>query len=393
MRLLRHLLSRALFFLCIIVVYFSFAHSSAAATLFVSPASVSVHAGDVFSVSIRVNTESKPINAVSAKLLFPKQLLQATGVSKSGSILNFWVQDPTISNTLGSVSFEGVAVNPGYSGSSGKIASVSFRALKEGTANLTLSQGSVLANDGEGTAVLSSVSRGIVTITKSIPSPEVLVPPESIPVVEEIIIPVEKEEISIQITSIPQSANSRSHFFIKGSTNGTTPIALYVQKMNEPSPLSSTIEYDAPTTALFDKSFPTTLRENTFTGDISGLSPGAYAFFAKDTDGNVSNIVIIPISGGFLSTLYQFIVLWWYIPLLLLLLLFVILILRKIIKNSRNRRGTLPAHRRGTLQPQIADRYTTLLQKIELGVPLNLEERLFVQKLKQYLHTEVDSHQ
>lgn len=143
---------------------------SLAATLDVSPISVSVSQGQMVKVAVTVST-SDAINAVSGTLNFPTSLLQVSSVSKASSVLTLWVQDPSYSNGSGTISFSGVAPNPGFTGTRGNVVTVTFVGKKQGTATLTFSGGAqVLANDGNGTNVLSSANPGSVTIGPSLPN-------------------------------------------------------------------------------------------------------------------------------------------------------------------------------------------------------------------------------
>ncbi len=126
-----------------------------AASLFVSPEVGSYSVGKTFSIRVRVSSP-QAINAVSGAISFPSDKLQATSVSKAGSILTLWVQDPLINNNAGRISFEGVVPNPGYQGEGGLVVSVTFRVLKSGNAEITFASGAVLANDGNGTDLLTT---------------------------------------------------------------------------------------------------------------------------------------------------------------------------------------------------------------------------------------------
>ncbi len=128
-----------------------------AATIFPSPNSGSYNIGKSFSVGVFVSSADQAINAVSGTLSFPKDKLEVTSVSKSGSVVSLWVQDPSFSNSAGTVSFEGIVLNPGFTGASGRIITVNFRAKNGGAAPITFSAGSVLANDGQGTNILSGL--------------------------------------------------------------------------------------------------------------------------------------------------------------------------------------------------------------------------------------------
>jgi hypothetical protein len=97
------------------------------------------------------------MNAASGILLFPNDKLEIVSISKNGSIFNLWVQEPTFSNSAGTLNFEGIVLNPGFIGSDGKIITINFKAKSVGSAKLILSSASVLANDGKGTNILTNL--------------------------------------------------------------------------------------------------------------------------------------------------------------------------------------------------------------------------------------------
>jgi hypothetical protein len=101
---------------------------------------------------------------VSGTLSFPPGSIEVVSLSKASSVISLWVQEPSFSNSAGTVSFEGIVLNPGYKGSNARILTVQFRAKKEGTVALSFSSSDVLANDGVGTSILSSTGKGTYTI-------------------------------------------------------------------------------------------------------------------------------------------------------------------------------------------------------------------------------------
>ena len=111
--------------------------------------------GDIIPVSIYVSA-NESINAFDGKISFSKDVLEIQSISKSGSIVNFWVSDPSFSNTSGTIQFEGVVLNPGFTGSNGKILTLNIKAKQVGNGSLSFLSGSVLANDGQGKDVLSN---------------------------------------------------------------------------------------------------------------------------------------------------------------------------------------------------------------------------------------------
>ena len=112
-----------------------------------------------------MNTEGQSINAVDGTIGFNPSNIEVVSVSKNNSILNLWVQDPTYSNVAGNINFGGVVLNPGYSGSSGTLITVTLKAKKDGQANVNFITASVLANDGYGTNVLKSMNGASFNIT------------------------------------------------------------------------------------------------------------------------------------------------------------------------------------------------------------------------------------
>jgi len=151
-------------------IFFSLS-SAQAASLYLGPNSGSYKVGDSFTVSVYVSAEES-INAVGGDLNFPADKLEIKSLSTSGSIVNFWVQNPN--HGSGIVHFEGVILSPGFKGNGGKIISVSFKTKAAGPAPLSLSNASILADDGKGTNVISGVGRAAfeIGLTQIGPGPE-----------------------------------------------------------------------------------------------------------------------------------------------------------------------------------------------------------------------------
>ncbi|MDO8574946.1 MAG: cohesin domain-containing protein, partial [bacterium] len=153
-----------------------------AATLYFSPSSGTYSTGRNFTVSVRVDS-SQALNAVSGVVIFPASKLEVSSVSKTGSIFNLWVQEPSFSNvdSLGNVRFEGIVLNPGFTGD-GKLLSVTFRVKAAGEADLSFSSGSVLANDGLGTNILNNLdTANFVLSVGAISTPEEVATPSRLP--------------------------------------------------------------------------------------------------------------------------------------------------------------------------------------------------------------------
>jgi hypothetical protein len=147
-----------------------------AATLYFSPASGSYAVGKTIAATIYVSSADQAANAASGTVAFPADKLEVTSLSKTGSILSLWVQEPVFSNSAGTIDFEGIAFNPGFTGTGGKLITVNFRVKAAGTAALNFSSGSVLANDGQGTNILTGLGKAQFNLGEEV-VPEVPIVP------------------------------------------------------------------------------------------------------------------------------------------------------------------------------------------------------------------------
>lgn len=146
---------------------FLFSEKAQAASLYFSPSLKSISKGSIFSVGVYVSSVDQSINAVSGTVNFSSDNLEVVSLSKTGSIINFWVQEPSFSNSTGNVSFEGIILNPGFKGEGGKILEISLKAKSIGVANLIFSNGAVLANDGQGTNILKETKSARIEISET----------------------------------------------------------------------------------------------------------------------------------------------------------------------------------------------------------------------------------
>jgi len=153
---------RTIIFLIIILLCFSNLPTANAgsASLYLSPSSGNYTVNNTFSVVGNINTGGVSINAAQGTLVFSPDKLSVVGISKGGSVFSLWTTEPTYSNSLGTISFGGGIPSPGYSGSAGKIITITFKARVSGTASVNWSSGAVLANDGKGTNILTNMNGG-----------------------------------------------------------------------------------------------------------------------------------------------------------------------------------------------------------------------------------------
>ncbi len=155
--LVRKLTKILVFFSFVFVIFSVSSRAAEAASLYFSPSSGSHAVGATLLVNVYVSSADQAMNAASGVILFPSDKLEVTSLSKTGSIFSLWVQEPSFSNSAGTINFEGIVLNPGFTGAAGKIIAINFRVKTAGQAPLAFSSGSALANDGKGTNILASL--------------------------------------------------------------------------------------------------------------------------------------------------------------------------------------------------------------------------------------------
>lgn len=165
----KRIIFSVIFSFCLLIFIFFILGIKAAkaADLYLSPSSGSYEVNKAFSVNIYVSTPTQSINAVSGSISFSQDKLEVTSLSKGGSMISLWVKEPSFSNSAGKISFEGIILNPGFTGKAGKTITVNFKIKSEGKASLNFSSGSILANDGKGTNILTKMSGGSYSLGKT----------------------------------------------------------------------------------------------------------------------------------------------------------------------------------------------------------------------------------
>ena len=209
-----------------IIFYFSFvfllffSHTALAASLNLSPSSGSYNVGDIINVRIVLSSSDQSANAVSGALSFSKDLLTLTSLSKSNSLVSLWATEPSYSNTSGTINAEGVILN-GFTGSNGTILTLSFKVKAVGTANIEFTSSSVLANDGQGTNILTGMGQASFNLSpasvkpvKEVPAPTLA--PESI--VVKVLTPI--------FTDYSKDTKEGEFFVVKGFAEPVTDILI-----------------------------------------------------------------------------------------------------------------------------------------------------------------------
>lgn len=205
-----------LYSVVVLVVFGATTVSAGSASLFLSKSSATVSQGDNITLDVKVKSPDQSINAVSGSITFPGDLLETVSISRDNSILNIWTHDPNIQRNK--ITFEGVILNPGYQGQGGSIFHITFQAKKPGTATIAFNEGSLLANDGLGTNIISGLNSTSFSILGA-GSLDLLNRPIAQAGNHTLALPV--------ITDYPLSVNSKDTAYLKGKgePNALTKIA------------------------------------------------------------------------------------------------------------------------------------------------------------------------
>jgi hypothetical protein len=107
-------------------------------------------------------------------------------VSKSNSVLSFWVSEPVISKSVGTVKFEGVVLG-GSAVFSGTVITVNLRSIKAGSGQVSFKSGQILANDGQGTDITGNLIGANFSVKDAAPA---VTTPKPVPVPQPISIPL-----------------------------------------------------------------------------------------------------------------------------------------------------------------------------------------------------------
>lgn len=139
--------------------------------------------GEEFLVSVSLNTENEPLNAVEGKVIFPADLLIIKEIRSGNSAVNFWIEQPR-STQAGEILFSGITPG-GLVRPKEFLFSIVFRGEKEGQGAILLAGLRILKNDGIGSSAVAkttpyqfSISSGVSTTAKEIKPITDLEPPE-----------------------------------------------------------------------------------------------------------------------------------------------------------------------------------------------------------------------
>ena len=149
-----------------------FVASASAATLTLSPSTKTVNVGDTFSVDVLLDTQNQPIDGVDIHALnYNPYNLQLQGTQiQAGTLMPNTVAN-SADTVNGRILFSQITNGGSTFTGSGKLATLTFKALVAGTAKVTLDATPGVTTDSNvasnGSDILTSVVNGIFTINNS----------------------------------------------------------------------------------------------------------------------------------------------------------------------------------------------------------------------------------
>ena len=187
---------KTIFIILFFTLFIFKSHSASAATLSIVPTNGSFEAGEHVAVKIVATSNNVPFNAVSGTVVFPPSLFTIESVSKTHSVLDFWVTEPSVSKNSGTIKFEGVALG-GFTGPTGTVLTVNLRANNAGTGRASFESGQILANDGEGTDITGNLIGATFYVKEATPKPKSTTPT---PKEEVVPVPAPEKEKVVEVT-------------------------------------------------------------------------------------------------------------------------------------------------------------------------------------------------
>lgn len=307
----------------IVFLFTLFSKVSFAASLFTTPTSGTFNVGDKVTLKIMVSSDL-PINAISGVVNFPPIFL-IESISKSSSILNFWVTEPNFSKGAGTLQFEGVSLG-GFSSGTGNVVTVVLKANKEGTGDITFKSGQILANDGQGTDLTGSFSGSSFLVKPKIVEPVKTQTEEQVKeeVKEEIEEEIKKEPILLPPQISLEKMNGEN--IISGVSSYKLSKVLITITNEENNKVFLLL--DADSNGNFKQLVPKSLKYGTYKANATIIN--------KDLlYSPLSNEIIIEVGNVFSDISLEV-----KIGMLLLILIILILIIKLFffIKNNKNRK-------------------------------------------------------
>lgn len=136
-------------------------------SLYFPPLSENPRMGRNFTVTLKVDSLAQKVTAINGDLSFSDEKLQIVGISKVGSIINLWRQEPTPRTSSGKIIFQGDVAGPGFIGNGGTVFSVIFKVKSPGIASILWNGAEAFSEPGKKNNIISDLENFDFTIEKA----------------------------------------------------------------------------------------------------------------------------------------------------------------------------------------------------------------------------------
>lgn len=174
-------------------VFVFFTYSADAATLFIVSKSDRAALGDTIGVSVRADSGDQTMNAAQGTIQFSRDVLEVASVSRTNSIFNVWLADPSVNVVAGEITFLGGSTNA-FGGKSLPVLDITFKVRGAGMATIAFKDAAITAGDGTGANILS----------ESIPFSIVAVGAGDVPAITPAPPPVQIQRTEMPATGLPE---------------------------------------------------------------------------------------------------------------------------------------------------------------------------------------------
>ncbi|MFA7191676.1 MAG: cohesin domain-containing protein [Candidatus Paceibacterota bacterium] len=139
-----------------------FTNSVFAADISIKSDSSDIKIGDIYKVSILLDTKSESVNTIEGDVSYDKDMMDVVFIDTSASFVNLWVEKPSVS-APGRIHFSGMTPG-GVSVPAGVVFDMVFKAKKIGSSTVSLSNISLYINDGLGSKAQSNFDNFTVVV-------------------------------------------------------------------------------------------------------------------------------------------------------------------------------------------------------------------------------------
>jgi len=297
--------------------------ASASATLYISPSQGTNAVGDTFSALVMLDTGGASVNAGEAVINFDTRHVQVISLGYTQSVFSLWTEQPSYSNSDGTITFSGGIPSPGFSGK-GAVLRIAFKAKASGQAPIDFLSASVLANDGQGSNIADTLKGALFTVV-----------PAGSQNIQNTSVPAETQSVSVEATTTGASTQpipvpvitqwskqlqTGDILVIEGLGLPMSKIGIVIQK-DSAEPVN-TYTFSSPD-GTFTYTYPIQLEKGTYTVSVRNIdSSGAQGDLSAPVSVAVSSPNFIQV--GSIAVSYSSIIVILLSLLILVLVVFLV---------------------------------------------------------------------